>query len=102
VVEAPPYVLDLESATVTRFGEAVPLTDKEFQLATYLFRNAGRLLSRAHLLSEVWGVRSQLTTRTVDTHMSKLRRKLGLSADVGWRLRAVYQHGYRLERLTVP
>jgi DNA-binding response OmpR family regulator len=59
----------------------------------------GRLLSRAHLLSEVWGVRSELSTRTVDTHMSKLRRKLGLSAELGWRLRAVYQHGYRLERL---
>lgn len=100
VLEAPPYSLDQESNTITRSGEVIALTDKEFQLATCLFRNAGRLLSRAHLLSEVWGVHSDLSTRTVDTHVSKLRRKLGLSAEVGWRLRAVYQHGYRLERLT--
>lgn len=101
IFEAPPYALNMESNTVTRAGEVVVLTDKEFQLATYLFRNAGRLLSRAHLLAEVWGVRSDLSTRTVDTHVSKLRRKLGLSPEVGWRLRAIYQHGYRLERLSV-
>jgi DNA-binding response OmpR family regulator len=37
-------------------------------------------------------------TRTVDTHMSRLRRKLALSDDTDWRLVAIYQHGYRLER----
>lgn len=100
VVEAPPYSFDLESNTMMRSGEVIALTDKEFQLATYLFRNAGRLLSRAHLLAEVWGVRADLSTRTVDTHISKLRRKLGLSPEVGWRLRAIYQHGYRLERVS--
>lgn len=100
VVDVPPFKVDLESNTITRSGEPIVLTDKEFQLATFFFRNAGRLLSRAHLLAEVWGVRSDLSTRTVDTHASKLRRKLGLSAEAGWRLRAVYQHGYRLERLS--
>ena len=77
----------------------IPLTHKEFDLAVHLFRNAGRLLSRAHILEAVWGRNPQLNTRTVDTHMSRLRKKLKLDDATGWRLSGVYQHGYRLERI---
>ena len=77
--------------------QAISLTNKEFQLALLLFRNSGRLLSRSYILENVWGVRSELSTRTVDTHVSRLRNKLGIRPDRGWRLNAVYHHGYRLE-----
>jgi DNA-binding response OmpR family regulator len=99
VIDVAPYRLDLGSSALTRDGKPVALTMKEFELAAFLFRNVGRLLSRGHILEQVWGTRSDLNTRTVDTHVSRLRGKLGLAPAAGWRLRSVYQHGYRLERL---
>ena len=65
----------------------------------FLLRHAGRILSRGHILESVWGQNPDLNTRTVDTHISRLRKKLNLNPEQGWRLNAVYQHGYRLERL---
>ncbi|MCU7886126.1 MAG: helix-turn-helix domain-containing protein, partial [Candidatus Thiodiazotropha sp. (ex Lucinoma annulata)] len=52
-----------------------------------------------HLLESIWGFGPGLMTRTVDTHISRLRRKLGLTPENGWRLKAVYHQGYRLEQL---
>ena len=65
-----------------------------------MFQNVGRLLSRSHLLERVWGVSSDLNTRTVDTHVSRLRRKLGVKPENGFRIKTIYQHGYRLEAVT--
>lgn len=93
----PPFEFDLHNQRVKLDNREVNLTHKEFQLALLLFRNTGRLLSRGYLLENVWGVRSELTTRTVDTHISRLRNKLGIRPEHGWRLNAVYHHGYRLE-----
>ena len=84
-------------ARVARHG--VTLTDKEFDLAVLLFRNPGRLLSRSYILETVWGTNAELSTRTVDTHISRIRSKLGINPDNGVRLRSVYSHGYRLEPL---
>jgi DNA-binding response OmpR family regulator len=85
---------------VTRHGAEVDLTQKDFDLAVFLFRNVGNLVSRGHILESVWGRTSDLNTRTVDTHVSRLRSKLGLVPENGWKLSAVYQHGYRLEQVT--
>lgn len=92
-----PFEFDIRNQQVTVDDESVSLTHREFQLALFLFRNSGRLLSRRYILEHVWGTSPDLTTRTVDTHMSRLRSKLGLRPDRGWRLNAVYHHGYRLE-----
>ena len=94
-----PYRIHTEEASVTVNGETVELTEKEYQLALMLFSNVGRLLSRDHMLETIWGVGPGLATRTVDTHISRLRRKLTLTPENGWRLKAVYHHGYRLEKL---
>jgi DNA-binding response OmpR family regulator len=75
------------------------MTQKEFDLSLFLFRNQGRVLSRRHILESVWGQNPDLNTRTVDTHISRLRSKLGLNAQHAWKLSAIYQHGYRLERV---
>ena len=93
------YSLNTRSRTVERNGERIDLTHKEFDLSLYLFRNLGRLVSRAQILESVWGTTADLNTRTVDTHISRVRNKLGLAPERGWKLSAVYQHGYRLERL---
>ena len=75
------------------------MTDKEFELAAFLFRNLGRLLSRGHLLEAVWGRNPDLATRTVDTHISRVRSKLNLRPENGFRLTPTYNFGYRLERI---
>ena len=96
--DVPPWEIDTRQRRVLLAGEGVALTDREFDLAAYLFRRPGRIVSRDALLSQVWNLGSGVATRTVDTHVSRLRRKLLLDGEHGWRLTAVYQHGYRLER----
>ncbi len=93
-----PYEFDPAAHTVTVNGEAVELTLRQFQLALLLFRNQGRLLSRAYLLEAVWGLNATVQTRTLDMHVSQLRNLLNLPAH-GWRITSVYAHGYRLESL---
>jgi two-component system, OmpR family, response regulator RegX3 len=93
------FTLNKESKTLTLKEVPIEMTEKEFQLAWMLFSNIGRLLSRDHLLESIWGFGPGLMTRTVDTHISRLRRKLGLTPENGWRLKAVYHQGYRLEQL---
>jgi DNA-binding response OmpR family regulator len=93
-----PYEIDTQRRRMTLAGEEVRLTDREFDLAAFLFRRHGRVVSRDTLLLQVWNLGAGVATRTVDTHMSRLRKKLGLDGTHGWQLTAVYQHGYRLER----
>lgn len=96
---ASPYEFDLERKAVSLNGEQIALSDREFDLALFFFRNAGRAVSRAHILEAVWDIDSaDVTTRTVDTHISRLRKKLELGSANGWKLSAIYQHGYRLEQ----
>jgi two-component system response regulator RegX3 len=83
-------------------GEPVELTQKEFELATYLFQHPGKLLSRVHLLDKVWGKNANVDTRTVDTHVSRIRKKLRIAAENGWQIHPVYGYGYRIERLNEP
>ncbi|WP_313920039.1 response regulator transcription factor [Tahibacter sp.] len=94
----PPYHIDLMRRRVAIEGRDIELTQREFDLATYLFRRQGRIVSRDALLENVWNMSAQVSTRTVDTHVSRLRKKLELGGEHGWRLTAVYQHGYRLEQ----
>ncbi len=98
VLSVPPYVFDPATSSVTLSGKPVVLTLRQFQLAVMLFRNVGRLLSRAYLLQSVWGLNAQVQTRTLDIHVSQLRTALSLP-DNGWRINSVYAHGYRLESL---
>ncbi|HKT42313.1 MAG TPA: response regulator transcription factor [Rhodanobacteraceae bacterium] len=98
VLELPPYRIDAQRRVISVNGEPVELTQREFELACYLFRRQGRIVSRDALLENVWNLASDVSTRTVDTHISRLRKKLGLSGENGWRLTAVYQHGYRIEQ----
>lgn len=93
------YRLNVQSRTVDCDGKPIDLTHKEFDLTLFLFRNIGRLLTRGQMLESVWSTTADLNTRTVDTHISRIRNKLRLLPENGWKLSAIYQHGYRLERL---
>ena len=99
ILHYPPYRINLSSHTLQKDDKPVKLTQKEFELVAFMFKNLGRLLSRGHILSSVWGHGSEFTTRTVDTHLSRIRKKLSLSPQNGWRLSAIYHQGYRLEQI---
>jgi DNA-binding response OmpR family regulator len=92
------FEIDIQRQRLALDGEAMVLTQKEFDLSTYLFQNPGKLLSRDHLLNKIWGINADVDTRTVDTHISRLRKKLGLDGSKGWKLVPVYGVGYRFER----
>lgn len=97
-----PYELRMDRKLITLGGEQVELTHREFDLAVFMFRNAGRVVSRSHILESIWGMHgADLNTRTVDTHISRLRKKLKIGPENGWKLSAIYQHGYRLERTDI-
>ncbi|MDG2052055.1 MAG: response regulator [Myxococcota bacterium] len=85
--------LDCEGHRCTVGGRPVELTAKEFRLLSALMSRPGRVLSRDRLLDEVWGAELNVTTRTIDSHMRRLREKLGESGKLIETVRGV---GYRL------
>jgi DNA-binding response OmpR family regulator len=93
------YHVDGLSRTLMRDGRPVELTGKDFDLSVLFLRNVGQLLSRRHICERVWGRSEVVTSRTVDTHVSRVRHKLGFIPENGWRLAAKYGYGYRLQQL---
>ena len=89
--------IDIDKHRASINGAQVDLTDRELVLAVYMLRNHGRLLTRQELLENVWRTSPNIVTRTVDTHVSRLRAKLGLTPENGFNLSTVYHKGYRLE-----
>lgn len=89
--------VDREGRRIRLSGSEVDLTQREFDLAVVFLHNIGRVLPREELLSTVWVKETEVDTRTVDTHTSRLRKKLGLSGESGLMLTSVYGQGYRLD-----
>jgi DNA-binding response OmpR family regulator len=73
------------------------LTEKERQCALTLFAHCNQIVSRAQLLWAVWHLDERITSRRVDTYVSRIRQKLGLHGEGPYRLVSVYGQGYRLE-----
>jgi two-component system response regulator RegX3 len=94
------YDIDQANREILLAGKAIELTQKEYELATYMFQHPGRLLSRVHLLEAIWGLQAEIDTRTVDTHVSRLRRKLSIQPEYGWEIISIYGYGYRMELVT--
>ncbi len=88
-----PLCLDRGAHRLEVAGEEVVLTATEFRLLQLLMERAGRVQTRGQLLSDVWGYAEDIDSRTVDTHVRRLRRKLGAEAD---RIETVIGVGYRL------
>jgi two-component system, OmpR family, phosphate regulon response regulator PhoB len=85
--------LDISGHQLRLGGREVPLTATEFRLLRLLMERNGRVQTRGQLLSDVWGYAEDIDSRTVDTHIRRLRRKLGPEAD---RIETVIGVGYRL------
>jgi len=86
------------SRTVIRRGGPVTLTPKEYDLLLALLRRDGACATRVELLTEVWGYSAEVMSRTVDTHVAELRRKLEPDPANPKRILTVRKTGYRLER----
>lgn len=87
--------IDTRTKRVFRQGQEVHLTCTEYRLLLVLLGNVGRVFSREELLRRVWGITVPVRTRTVDIHIARLRRKLGLREEI----RAVMRRGYALHPL---
>jgi two-component system phosphate regulon response regulator PhoB len=98
VIEVDDFVVDKGSFEVRLAGERLDLTTTEFKLLALLIERRGRTQSRDTLLFDVWGYQNVIDTRTVDTHMRRLREKLGDHAD---RLETVRGEGYRFSALSL-
>ncbi|WP_017670680.1 response regulator transcription factor [Blastomonas sp. AAP53] len=93
------YRLDRMAQTIRHQGAEVVLTAKEFELADLLFRNRDRTLSRAYIMETIWRTSADLATRTLDMHISRVRSKLSLKPENGYRIFTVFGYGYRLETI---
>lgn len=85
----------LSTMEIHRNGRPVTLTNKEFKLLAYLIKNPRRVISRDELLNEVWGYENYPSTRTIDNHILKLRKKLELEPADPKHFQTVYCAGYK-------
>lgn len=93
--------VDLASRRIYLHGTPVKLSTKDFDLAALVLGNVGRVFTRAQISEAIWGDKALVRSRTVDTHISRVRTKLCLTESNGWLLGAIYGRGYRLARLAV-
>tara|TARA_B110000014_G_scaffold246821_1_gene219856 strand:+ start:51 stop:734 length:684 start_codon:yes stop_codon:yes gene_type:complete len=84
--------IDIAAHRILLNNKEISLTKKEFELIMHLVQRNGRVQTREHLLSQIWGYTSDVTTRTVDTHIKRLRSKLG---SFGKNIETVRSVGYR-------
>ena len=96
VIQHNGLMIDLNSYTVLLRGEPVICTPKEIEILFLLASNPGHVFTRDTLLSKVWGYDFAGATRTVDTHIKRLRAKLD-STGLGWSIKTIYGVGYKFE-----
>jgi DNA-binding response OmpR family regulator len=88
-------VVDFSKMEITRSGEKVTVTAKEFKTLEFLTKNAERTISRDELLDKVWGYQDYPCTRTVDNHMLRLRQKLESDPSRPSHFLTVHRVGYK-------
>lgn len=92
-----PYLLRPSTSTVYFDDEAIILPKREFDMAMLFFSNPNRLLSRQYLAATLWGKVVDYQSRTIDTHVARLRKNLKLDPTLGISLNALYGFGYTLQ-----
>lgn len=97
IIEHHDFVLDREASTLRDRGALVELTPREFTMAWLFFSMPGVYISRDTISTAIWGVGSEIASRTIEQHVYKLRKKLALGPERGVLLRTAYTQGYRLE-----
>jgi DNA-binding response OmpR family regulator len=87
--------IDFEKYSATRRGEPLDLTAKEYDILRTMVRHRGEVLTRDRILNDVWGAEVNVTTRTVDSHIVKLRQKLDDDPSNPKYIVSVYGEGYK-------
>lgn len=99
----PGYVFDHIERIVRVHGEPIVLTEKEYELSRLLFENPDRPIARQRIMKDIWGREEDALSRTLDVHISWIRRKLNIGANADQvRLVVVHGFGYRLMNMTTP
>ena len=91
------FTFDDKSLEITRNGIARKLTPREYQIAKFLFLHINEPISREKLYQEFWKKEEQYSSRSLDTHIYRIRNQLKLTTEYGWQLHSIYGYGYRLE-----
>lgn len=90
-------MMDLDKYAVTVNGSEVPLTKKEVELLWTLAKNSSKVFSRDNLLDSLWGYDYYGDSRTVDSHIKRMRAKLDKFEHPGWEIKTIWGVGYRFE-----
>ena len=101
VIEIGDLKIDVAARIVARDGERIELAPRELDLLFAMVRNRDRVVSRQQLLSEVWGHTGEVITRTVDTHVAELRRKLEENPSLPRYIQTVRKVGYRFDTTSI-
>ncbi|MDL2206418.1 response regulator transcription factor [Eubacteriales bacterium OttesenSCG-928-N13] len=96
IIRFPQLEINLSNYQVKAMGQVVPCTPKEVEILHMLTSSAGQVFSREQILSRVWGYDYFGDTRTVDTHIKRIRQKLPQEG-VPWKLKTIYGVGYKFE-----
>lgn len=94
-IEFEGLIIDVDSYTVTSFGKNVALTTRELELLWHLASNPNKAFSRNQLLEDIWGYSYYSDTRTVDTHIKRIRQKLTIPQGNSWDIETVWGLGYK-------
>jgi DNA-binding response OmpR family regulator len=97
VLKFPNLLINRQEYVATAGGNTVQLTGKEMDLLWHMASHPGRVFSREQLLESVWGYEYFGDTRTVDTHIKRIRHKLGVQEDGPWDIKTVWGVGYKFE-----
>lgn len=97
----PGYMFDSINRTISVDGQLVSLTEKEYELSRLLFENPERPISRNRLMKDIWGREEDALSRTLDVHISWIRRKLNIGANAD-KVRLVVVHGYGYRLMKIP
>ena len=93
----PGLIIDMDQYQVTAFGNKMTFTTKEMELLWCLASNPGKAFSRNQLLETIWGYSYYGDTRTVDTHIKRIRQKLNIPPDSKWDITTIWGVGYKFE-----
>ena len=97
ILKFPQLLINRQEYVVTSSGNSVQLTAKEMELLWHMASHPGRVFSREQLLESIWGYEYFGDTRTVDTHIKRIRQKLEVKADSLWDIKTVWGVGYKFE-----
>ena len=97
LIKFPNLMINRQEYVATSSGTSVQLTAKEMDLLWHMASHPGRVFSREQLLESIWGYEYFGDTRTVDTHIKRIRQKLGVKDDSLWDIKTVWGVGYKFE-----